>query len=109
MSNLVEKKTIHVKENPYAQISKSVLCDRRLSAKAMGILCYLLGLPANRRICNEELTSHFSDGISSIKSGIKELILLGYIEKIQHRLSCGTFGNIEMVIHEEPVFIEGEV
>ena len=69
----------HNRENPYALISKTVLKDRRLSAKAMGIMCYLLSLPDDWEICITELVSHFSDGIKSIRAGIKELVLLGYL------------------------------
>lgn len=94
----------HNKENPYAQISKTLLRDNRLSAKAMGIMCYLLGLPDHWRLCIEELAKHFSDGQKSIKSGLKQLEKLGYIERFQHRREGGVFGVIEMLIHEEPIF-----
>ena len=94
----------HNKENPYAQISKSLLRDNRLSAKSMGIMCYLLGLPDHWRLCIEELAKHFSDGQKSIKSGLKQLEKLGYIERFQHRHEGGVFGVIEMLIHEEPIF-----
>lgn len=109
MSNTANKpKTIirkaHNKENPYAQISKSLLRDNRLSAKAMGIMCYLLGLPDHWRLCIEELAKHFSDGQKSIRSGLKQLEKLGYIERFQHRQERGVFGVIEMLIHEEPIF-----
>lgn len=102
-----DKRTIfrkaHNRENPYAQISKSLLRDRRLSAKAMGIMCYLLGLPDNWEINISELARNFSDGEKSIKSGIRELILIGYIEKHQERSEDGLFGGAVMLVHEEPI------
>ena len=102
-----DKRTIfrkaHNRENPYAQISKSLLRDRRLSAKAMGIMCYLLGLPDNWEINISELARNFSDGEKSIKSGIRELILIGYIEKHQERTEDGLFGGAVMLVHEEPI------
>ena len=92
----------HNKQNPYVMISKKVLSDRRLSPKGMGLMCYLLGLPDHWRICVEELCSHFSAGEKSIKSGLRELILLGYIERFQPKLSSGMYGPVEMIVHEEP-------
>lgn len=101
-----DKKTIfrkaHNRENPYAMISKSVLKDRRLSAKAMGIMCYLLGLPDNWEINLTQLSKNFSDGEKSIKSGIRELILVGYIEKTQTRSAHGYFAGTVMLVHEDP-------
>lgn len=101
-----DKRTIfrkaHNRENPYAQISKSLLKDRRLSAKAMGIMCYLLGLPDNWEINISELARNFSDGEKSIKSGVRELMLIGYIEKHQERTGGGLFGVAVMLVHEEP-------
>lgn len=102
----VEGKTIiraaHNKENPYAQISKSVLRDSRLSAKAMGIMCYLLSLFDDWKINVEELASHFSDGRDAIRSGLKELIVLGYIERRQLKDDKNRFGGIELIVHECP-------
>ena len=107
LENEKNKRTIfrkaHNRENPYAQISKSLLRDRRLSAKAMGIMCYLLGLPDNWEINISELARNFSDGEKSIKSGIRELILIGYIEKHQERTEDGLFGGAVMLVHEEPI------
>ncbi len=93
----------HNRENPYAMIGKSVLRDKRLSAKAMGIICYLLGLPDNWEISITQLASNFSDGEKSIKSGIMELRLIGYIEKYQERTPDGLFSGAVMLVHEEPV------
>jgi hypothetical protein len=96
----------HNRENPYALIGKSVLRDQRLSAKAMGIICYLLGLPDNWEISITQLASNFSDGEKSIKSGIMELRLIGYIEKYQERTPNGLFSSAVMLVHEEPVKVQ---
>jgi len=92
----------HNRENPYALISKVILRDRRLSAKAMGLMCYFLSLPDDWEISINELVRHFSDGEKSIRAGIKELVLLGYIEMQQSRGERGRFSATLFLIHEEP-------
>lgn len=95
----------HNRENPYALISKVILRDRRLSAKAMGLMCYFLSLPDDWEISINELIRHFSDGEKSIRAGIKELVLLGYIEMQQSRGERGRFSSTIFLIHEEPTKI----
>ena len=92
----------HNRENPYALISKVILRDRRLSAKSMGLMCYFLSLPDDWEISINELVRHFSDGEKSIRAGIKELVLLGYIEMQQSRGERGRFSSTLFLIHEEP-------
>jgi len=96
----------HNRENPYAQISKIVLRDSRLSAKAMGLMCYFLSLSDNWEISITELTRHFSDGEKSLRSGIKELMLIGYIETHQSRGTNGAFASTVFLIHEEPIKVQ---
>ncbi len=93
----------HNRENPYAQISKKILRDNRLSAKAMGLMCFFLSLPDDWEINIKELVRHFSDGEKSIRAAINELVLLGYIEMQQSRGKRGRFSSTIFLIHEEPV------
>ena len=67
------------KDNPYVMMNKSFLMDCDLSAKAKGILGYILTLPDDWQIYLDELTTHFTDGRDSIRNGIKELLNNGYI------------------------------
>jgi len=55
------------------------------SAKAKGLLCYILSLPDDWKLYKSELTSHFSDGKDSLMSGFKELENAGYIKAIEVR------------------------
>jgi len=67
------------KNRDFTVIANSVFKDRRLSAKAKGILVEMLSLPENRYYTLKGLTTLFSDGIDSIRQGIKELEENGYI------------------------------
>ena len=67
------------KNRDFTVITNSVFKDRRLSAKAKGILVEMLSLPENWDYTLKGLTTLFSDGIDSIRQGIKKLEENGYI------------------------------
>ena len=67
------------KNRDFTVIANSVFKDRRLSAKAKGILVEMLSLPENWDYTLKGLTTLFSDGMDSIRQGIKELEENGYI------------------------------
>ena len=82
------------KNRDFTVIANSVFKDRRLSAKAKGILVEMLSLPENRYYTLKGLTTLFSDGIDSIRQGIKELEENGYIMCLsrclqQNSVKCG--------------------
>ena len=105
--NEISNKTIirrsHNKENPYAQISKALLRDKRLSNKCKGLMCYLLSLPDHWRCNIGELTKHSNDGLDSIKSTLQHLESYGYIEKTRTRSSRGIFEHFGLIVHEDPI------
>ena len=67
------------KNRDFTVITNSVFKDRRLSAKAKGILVEMLSMPENWDYTLKGLTTLFSDGMDSIRQGIKELEENGYI------------------------------
>jgi hypothetical protein len=89
------------RENPYAQIDKTVLNDKRLSWKAKGILAFLLSKPDNWEINIKNLIKQAKDGKEAVYSGIKELITFGYIVRVETR-NKGRFAQIEYLIYENP-------
>ena len=105
MSEKTIYRIIKDKENPYVMINKQFLNDERLSWKAKGILTYLLSMPDDWQIYENELVKHSKDGITSLKSGIKELIELGYIIRKQLRNEKGQFKGYEYCVYEIPAEI----
>jgi hypothetical protein len=77
------------KDNPYLMINKQCLDDVTLSLKAKGMLTYLLSLPDDWQIYEDEIVRHHKDGKDSIKSAIKELITSGYIIRERKRDDLG--------------------
>ena len=90
------------KNRDFTVIANGVFKDRRLSAKAKGILVEMLSLPENWDYTLKGLTTLFSDGIDSIRQGIKELEENGYIVRERKRDARGRLGGMEYVIYETP-------
>lgn len=78
-------RTQHNKENPYVCLNKTFLENPELSAKAKGILAYLLSRPDNWQTHTEQLVSVMSDGKTSVSSGLLELEAAGYFKRIRLR------------------------
>jgi hypothetical protein len=90
------------KDNPYVMLNKEFLNDDRLSWKAKGLLAYLLSLPDDWQIYEEEIAVHSKDGIKSTRSGLKELIEYNYINRAQSRTVDGKFAGYEYCVFEVP-------
>lgn len=67
------------KRNGYTVAQNEWIHDTDLSAKAKGIMIYLVSLPNDWKLYMRELVTHFTDGIDAIRNGINELIKAGYI------------------------------
>jgi hypothetical protein len=92
----------HNKDNPYTKLDKAFLQSPNLSAKAKGILAYLLSLPSDWRVCLNHLVTVFADGETSIRSGIAELKSAGYLSKAAIRDSTGQIINWVTDVYETP-------
>jgi hypothetical protein len=92
----------HSKENPYVKLDKGFLQSKDLSAKAKGILAYLLSLPSDWRICLSHLVKVFSDGEASIRSGLRELKQAGYLTKASVRDRTGQIVSWVTDVYETP-------
>ena len=90
------------KSREFTVIANSVFKDRTLSAKAKGLLVEMLSLPENWDYTLKGLTCLFTDGLDSIRQGIRELEEHGYIVRERKRDSKGRLGGMEYVIYETP-------
>lgn len=92
----------HSKEEPFTLVSALITADNRMSAKAQGILLQLLSNEDVWTLHPTELTRHFKDGLDSIKSGLIELSLLGYVLIIEPE-SKGKFEAYKYRVYECPL------
>lgn len=63
------------KSRDYTVLSNNIFKDRTLSAKAKGLLAEMLSLPENWDYTLVGLSQLFSDGVDSVRQGIKEMRL----------------------------------
>ncbi|MBQ8401950.1 MAG: helix-turn-helix domain-containing protein [Clostridia bacterium] len=90
------------KSREFTVIANCVFKDKSLSAKAKGLLVEMLSLPESWDYTLKGLTYLFSDGLDSIRQGIRELEEHGYIVRERKRDEKGRLGGMEYVIYETP-------
>lgn len=88
------------KESPFVQIDKELVNDNKISAKAKGIMMYLLSKPDGWKIYEKDIVNHMKDGKDSISSGIKELVDRGYIHRELDKQNDGKFSGYNYTVYE---------
>jgi len=91
---------VHKKSN-FVSIDNKILNDDELSWKAKGLLCYLLSKPNDWQVRLGDLNKKGKDGRESVRSGMKELLDIGYAQKNVFRDNEGKFTGVEYVIFEQ--------
>jgi hypothetical protein len=86
----------------FVTVHKNFIHDDNLSWKAKGILLYLLSRPDDWQVYETEIVKHSSDGLSGLKSGIKELEQVGYIQRNRKRDDKGRLKEYEYLVYEQP-------
>lgn len=90
------------KKNNYTVIDNHVFKNTDLSLKAKGLLCQMLSLPDEWDYSLEGLVALSNDGISSVRSALKELENQSYFKR--HRLyRNGKLAGVEYIISEVPM------
>lgn len=88
--------------NNYTIINNTAFRDERLSAKAKGLLAYMLTMPDDWTFYETELTNHFKDGRDGLRSGLKELQDARYLVRERKRNDNGTFAETDWILYEVP-------
>lgn len=82
------------KQENFTVLDNSIMQNNKLSWKAKGILTYLLSLPTDWDIHLKEIKEHATDGITSLRSGIKELREKEYIKYMKYKDDEGKFNHV---------------
>jgi len=90
------------KKQNFVVMDKTSLEDPKLSFKAKGMLAYLLSKPDNWYCYSKHLAKVGPDGISAVKTGLRELREAGYLEKRPIRGKDGKIVKWESIIREQP-------
>ena len=91
------------KKNNFTVIDNKILKNKELSLKAKGLLCLMLGLPDDWNFSEIGLTELSSDGATSVRSALQEIIEKGYLTRDRIRDKDGTLRDILYTIYEEPI------
>lgn len=94
------------KRDHYTVIDNAVLNDKSLSLKAKGMLCMMLSFPDGWNFSINGLAGYTSDGITVVRTAIKELEDSNYLKRNQIRDDDGRMAGTEYVVSETPMFGE---
>lgn len=84
----------------FTTVDNSVLNDTNLSWKAKGLFVYLWSQADEWDFYETEVTKHSIDGLSSLRSGLKELELQGYLKRQRVRDKQGKFKENEWLLSD---------
>lgn len=102
MNNLLLFKV--TKNKNYTTLNLSCVNDN-LSWKAKGLHTYLISRPETWKIWKDDLIKRSKDGVSSLESGLKELVDNKYLYRLPQRNSNGTFAGCIYLVFEEPTYL----
>lgn len=88
-----------IKDN-FTIIPNSIIQDKRISVKALGLFVYLASKPSDWRFSSERISNDFRDGITSIRASLTELEKYNYLSRIKITES-GKFKGIAYVINSD--------
>ena len=92
------------KDNPFVMIDRRLLDDTRLTLRAKGLMAYILSRPDNWEVNVQHLIRQAKDGRDAHYAVLRELISLGYCERIITRVD-GKISSVDYEIIENPSFL----
>lgn len=92
----------------YTVMSNNHFKEKGMSLKAKGLLSLMLSLPPEWDYTEAGLASLSSDGITSVKSALKELEEFGYLERARNRDEKGHLTDTIYNVYEIPKRAETE-
>jgi hypothetical protein len=76
-------RTVKDRDHHYVRLNTTALDDDRLSFKAVAIHAYIMSKPDGWEARESDMVQRHTDGLASVRSGIKELIDCGYMVRIR--------------------------
>ena len=91
------------KSRDFTVMSNHHLRNRNMSLRAKGLLSLMLSLPEDWDYTLKGLASISMEGVDAIRTVIRELEALGYLERRRKRNEKGQLKDAEYIIHERPI------
>lgn len=92
-----------VYQKRFTTVDNAVLNNVNLSWKAKGLFVYLWSQADEWDFYETEVVKHSTDGLSSLKSGLKELEEQGYLKRERQRDDKGHFKENNWILSENPI------
>src|SRR5215203_5277197 len=86
----------------FTVLTNQVFDDPRLSAEALGVLCYLLSRPDNWHVSTRQLRNRFSVGRDKMLRIMSELIRDGWMQRELLRNEHGVWAGSEYIVRDFP-------
>ncbi|MFB8443603.1 hypothetical protein ACFC7A_31615 [Streptomyces niveus] len=91
-----------VLQRQFTQIHNALFRDPRMSFKAKGIFGLISTHVDGFGVSEESITGCATDGLSAVRTGLKELIEFGYLQRRRERNELGHLGESEYYITDMP-------
>lgn len=95
-------KVVKDKRDYFVILDRNFIQNSKLSWKARGIFTYLWSQDESWEFYQKEVAKHATDGMDSLRSGLKELEEQGYLTRRRIRDKQGHWGEAEWTLHEKP-------
>lgn len=89
------------RSNGYVNVSSAVARDKELSLRARGLLLTIYSLPDKWEFTVEGLAAVLPEGRKAIYAALRELVALGYCQRVQQNHPDGRFAEITYHFTEE--------
>tara|TARA_R110000868_G_scaffold121118_9_gene321448 strand:+ start:831 stop:1535 length:705 start_codon:yes stop_codon:yes gene_type:complete len=90
-------------QSNFTILSNEILRDNRLSFRARGILASVLSRPDNWRTSADSLANESIEGRGAILTALKELEVLGYLERTKYQNELGHWVS-DSLIYDQPKY-----
>lgn len=94
------------KTRDFTVMSNHHLKNKTLSLRAKGLLSLMLSLPEEWDYSMSGLEKLSAEGITAVRTAIRELEAAGYVERRRLRNSKGQLEDAEYIIHEQPISVK---
>ncbi|MES5156915.1 helix-turn-helix domain-containing protein [Lactobacillus crispatus] len=93
----------------YTNTSNLIIRDDRLSWKARGIFIYLWSQANEWNFYVNEIASHATDGVKSLRRGLDELEQYGYLKRVNRHSDTGSFDGMDWILDDTGSLKESQV
>ena len=93
----------------FTRVANAALRDVRLSYKARGLLAHIASHSEGWGVTEQQFATKSPEGVTSIRSGLRELEASGYLRRYRVRDELGCLGAAHWVITDDPTSLDSRV